>query len=197
MPLGVGRVRVNLFPLLCIKYSMDFILWQGYIFMVKIYKISLQLSFLCAILVKGIEKRTQQKRQGKMIKIFIPAIKGRTKTPARGLWYSKESKKIYYDYLNIKDYGNPFNVFYHYNNFIIYLNDIKKRYSQECIFYKINNTGFIFYSKDKIQVLPHRIYKEVLRHDLKKTIRDYLNLYGGLTVYHTKRDYTIEVFTTI
>jgi len=130
-----------------------------------------------------------------MIKIFIPAIKGRTKTLARGFWKTPQGK-IYYDYLQI----NKTNFNRHdisKGTLQKHLTALKIELNQECIFYIYMGKGHIFYSKYNIEVLPHRIYKEVLRHDLKKTIKADLKTYSGLTVYQSKGKYYIEIFTTL
>jgi len=122
-----------------------------------------------------------------MIKILIPINKGKTKTNIRGFWYSTDTKKTYYDYLRVIQT-------YYLNDNVI--EDIKKRYKQEAIFYIVNDTGYCYYNEDKIDVLSNRIYTEVLKDNLKITIKYYLIKYGGLTVYKVEGKYFIEVFTT-
>lgn len=119
-----------------------------------------------------------------MIKVFIPESKGRIKTSVRGFWRN-EAGRTYYDYLKIV------------NGDVFYLADYKKRYNQEAIFYASDNIGYIYYNKDKIEVLPHRIYKEVLRQDLKVAIKEALTRFSGCTIYIEAGRYYIEVFTTI
>jgi len=119
-----------------------------------------------------------------MIKVFIPQSKGIQKTNARGFWKS-DNGKVYYDYLSYISKGNVSNR---------YLQDLKIIYSQEAIAYIDNNVLKIFYSKDKIDTLPNRIYREVLRHDLKRSIKEALNRFKGCTVYIVKGKYYIEIF---
>ena len=123
-----------------------------------------------------------------MIKIFIPQSKGKVKTSARGFWRNAEGK-IFYDYLFIKDL--KFNYNYEQLNSLEYL---KTKFNQECIAYKEGKVLKIFYSKDKIEILPHRIYKEVLRQDLKKEIKEALQKYDGCTIYNKLGCYFIEIF---
>ncbi len=134
-----------------------------------------------------------------MIKVFIPEIKRRynKKILARGFWYSKDNKKTYYDYLNVKEYTQSIADNYYLGLFYDYLDTIKTSRNQECIFYKIDNIGHIYYSRDKIEILPGRIYKEVRRQDLRKAIREGLRVYNGLTIYQENKRYYIEIFKTI
>lgn len=126
-----------------------------------------------------------------MIKLLIPTEKKKGKTTARGFWYSKESKKIYYDYLRLIRLGC--NVLSNSQ-----LEVIQKKLKQEAIAYIVNDSILkIFYSKVKTEILPHRIYKEVLRQDLKTAIKEALKRFSGCTVYLEKGKYYIEVFTTI
>lgn len=133
-----------------------------------------------------------------MIKVFIPVKKSKVgkKNLARGFWQS-DSGQVYYDYINVKDYTISTADFCGYNLFKNYLNTIKKGYNQEAIFYSKNNIGNIFYSDDKTEVLPHRIYQEILPSNLKKDIKEALKVYKGCTVYNILGKYFIEIFTTI
>lgn len=122
-----------------------------------------------------------------MIKIFIPKNKGRVKSIARGFWYSKDTKKTYYDYIDIVE------AFY-YSEYRI--ETIQYQKNQECIFFIDNNIGNIFYSKDKIIKLQN---KKVFYHNnfigLKDKIKELLRQYEGLTIYiESKNQYRIEVF---
>jgi uncharacterized protein (DUF2164 family) len=122
-----------------------------------------------------------------MIEILIPINKSRVKTNTRGFWYSQDNKKTYYDYLKvIQTYILNDNV----------IEDIKKKYNQEAIFYIDNNIGYCYYNKNKIDILPNKIYTKILKDNLKTTIKTYLKKYGGLTVYKISGNYFIEVFTT-
>ena len=70
-----------------------------------------------------------------MIKIYIPISKGKTKTNIRGYW---QGDKLYYDYIKII---NTYTI----NNDVI--DDIKKKYKQEAIFYIKDNIGYCYYNK--------------------------------------------------
>lgn len=123
-------------------------------------------------------------KRAKMIKVFIPQIKGRVKTSVRGFWYSQDTKKIYYDYLRL---SNRFNL-------IAELEAIKTRYNQEAIAYIEDKVLKIFHNENKIEVLDKSIFKEVLRQDLKRSIKEALRLYGGVTAYIKKGKYYLESF---
>jgi hypothetical protein len=122
-----------------------------------------------------------------MIKVFIPISKGKVKTDVRGFWYSKDSHKIYYDYLKIV------NTSYIETR---QLEQLKKKYNQESIFYfdTSTDTGKIYYSRDKIEVLHSRIIKEVLRANLRAEIKEALKQYGGVTIYEIGNKYYKEIF---
>jgi len=120
-----------------------------------------------------------------MIKVFIPQSKGRNKTSIRGFWYSQDTRKTYYDYLKIV---NTYNL----NTWI--LEDLKKKYKQEAIFYVNNNIGYCYYTRDNIEVLTNRIYAEVSRADLKHTIKKALRDFSGCTIYNEAGRYYIEIF---
>jgi hypothetical protein len=135
------------------------------------------------------EDKRQKKGVIKMIKVFIPEKKGKNKTAIRGFWYSKENKKTYYDYLSIQE----FKEFPSYRC----IENLRIKYNQEAIaiigYYQVLN---VFY-KNRQEIFPHRIFKEVLRQDLKKAIKEALRQYSGLTVYNEAGRYYIEIFTTI
>ena len=123
-----------------------------------------------------------------MIKVFIPEIKGKIKTSVRGFWRN-EAGKTFYDYLK---------VIHTYNLNTWILEDLKKKYNQEALFYTRFNCGYIFNGIDKnIIILPHRIYKEVARGNLKVAIKEALKVYSGCTIYNEAGKYYLEVFTTI
>jgi len=134
-----------------------------------------------------------------MIKVFIPEIKRRynKKILARGFWYSKDNKKTYYDYLNVKEYTQSIADNYYLGLFYDYLDTIKTSRNQECIFFVNGNVGNVYYSRDKIEILPGRIYKEVRKQDLRKAIKKGLMVYNGLTIYQENKRYYIEIFKTI
>lgn len=133
----------------------------------------------------------------KMVKVFIPIVKGKyNKTLARGFWRN-EAGRVYYDYVKIINYRQDNIGVYYQGLFYDYLDTIKAGYNQECIFYTVDNVGYCYYNRDKIEILPHRIIKEVLRGNLKNTIKANLKIYGGLTILNEAGRYYIEVFTTI
>ena len=134
-----------------------------------------------------------------MIKVFIPEIKRRynKKILARGFWYSKDNKKTYYDYLNVNEYTQSIEDNYYLGLFYDYLDTIKTSRNQECIFFVNGNVGNVYYSRDKIEILPGRIYKEVRKQDLRKAIKKGLMVYNGLTIYQENKRYYIEIFKTI
>ena len=124
-----------------------------------------------------------------MIKVFIPEPKGRTKTNVRGFWYSKDTKRTYYDYLKIV------------SSFIIntyVLEDLRQKYNQEALFVIQDNIGYCYNFKntllDNIEVLPGRIYKEVLKVNLRAEIKEALKIYGGVTIYKVGNSYFKEIF---
>lgn len=119
-----------------------------------------------------------------MIKVFIPEIKGRVKSSIRGFWYSQDTKRTYYDYLRL---SNRFNL-------LTELEAIQKRYNQEAIAYIEGKILKIFYNQDKIEVLSHCIFKEVLRGNLRQEIKEALKLYGGVTIYKKDNKYFKEIF---
>ena len=133
-----------------------------------------------------------KKREDKMIKILIPQDKKQGKTKARGFWYSKDSHKIFYDYLIIaklnKKEITDFKELYYRLDFY------KRVYNQEAIFYVKDNIGYCYYTRDNIEVLTNRIYKEVSRVNLKQEIKRALRVYGGITIYQESGRYYIEIY---
>lgn len=123
-----------------------------------------------------------------MLKIFIPAIKGKQKTIARGLWRN-EAGRLFYDYLFIKDL--KFNYNYEKINTLDYL---KKQFKQEALFFIEKEKGFIYYSPEKIEVLNNKISITILKKDLKKHIKKLLQEFSGLTIYCNKNDYTLIAY---
>ena len=118
-----------------------------------------------------------------MIKVFIPQDKTQGKTNVRGLWLNDKGQ-LFYDYLAIKS-GD-----------VYYLEDYKIRYNQQAIFYTSGDIGYIYYSKDKIDVLPKvlrfNIGKD--RANLKGLIKRLLRDYKGLTIYTEPEGYLLEVY---
>jgi hypothetical protein len=130
-----------------------------------------------------------------MIKVFIPQSKGRNKTSIRGFWYSQDNKKIYYDYLSIREYNSGvLDCVDNVELFYRYIEHLKVEYKQEAIFYVNNNIGYCYYTRDNIEVLTNRIYAEVSRADLKHTIKNALRDFSGCTIYNEAGRYYIEVF---
>jgi hypothetical protein len=144
------------------------------------------------------EGKTRKARLIKMIKVFIPTEKRKFGKAglARGFWQS-DNGRIYYDYIDLKTWDLSIADLTGFNLFRDYLDKIKSGYNQECVFYKNGNVGNVYYGRDKIQVLPSRIYKEVLKVDLKVAIKEALKEYKGCTIYHDKGRYYIEIFKTI
>ena len=133
-----------------------------------------------------------------MIKVFIPELKRKNgkKELARGFW-KNEAGRVYYDYISVKNWSLSIADNSGLNSFKNYLEVLKSGYKQEAIFYVNDLIGNVYYSKDKIEVLPHRIYKEVLRDNLKVAIKEALKVYSGCTIYNEAGKYFLEVFTTI
>jgi hypothetical protein len=135
----------------------------------------------------------------KKVIVFIPVNKRKynKKDLARGLW-ANESGRIESDLINVKEYNQSITGIYYQEIFFNYLDLLKQIKTngkpQECIFYKIGNVGFIYYSRDKIEILPNRIIKEVKKEDLKLTIKSDLKDNSGLTIYRDNGKYYIEIF---
>ena len=132
-----------------------------------------------------------------MIKILIPQIKGRVKSNIRGFWYSKENKKIYYDYLSIEQDFRDLNNAYDLKCFYGYLDFLKQRYNQETMAYIDNDILRVYYSADKIEVYNHKFCDEItqvfifaLKGNIKRTIKQF----GGCIIYKTGSLYFKEVF---
>jgi len=130
-----------------------------------------------------------------MIKVFIPENKTKQnkRNLARGFWRN-EAGHTYYDYVSVKNYNQSIEAGYYKGLFINYLETLKASYKQEAIFYTVDKQGFIYTNRDKIEVLSHRIYKEVVRVDLKHSIQEALRQYNGCTVYQEAGQYYIEVY---
>jgi len=136
------------------------------------------------------------------IVVFIPVNKRKygKQNLARGLW-ANESGKIESDLIDCREYNQSIEGIYYQSNFYNYLDLLKQiktnGKTQDCIFYKIGNVGYVYYSRDKIVILPHRIIKEVKKEDLKNTIKADLKENSGLTIYRDNGRYYIEIFTNI
>ena len=118
-----------------------------------------------------------------MIKVFIPQSKGKIKTSVRGFWRN-EVGKTFYDYLKVE--AGRFSD----------LEFLQWKHKQEALFYINGKIGCI-YNKGKVEILPHRIFKEVLKVNLKVAIKEALTRFSGCTIYNKAGRYYIEVFTTI
>jgi hypothetical protein len=131
-----------------------------------------------------------------MIRVFIPEIKRKfgKRDLARGFWRN-DSHKIFYDYIKVINYNQSIRGIYYKDLFYNYLDTIKASYNQEALFY-VNEAGqgVIYYSRDRQEVLSNRIYKEVLRVNLKVEIKEALKVYGGVTIYKIDNKYFKEVF---
>lgn len=136
------------------------------------------------------------------IRVFIPIEKRKynKKNLARGYWLN-DSGKIEQDYIEVRTYNQSIEGLYYQKIFFNYLDNLKaiktNGKTQGCVFYKINSVGFVYYNRDKIQVLPSRLYIEVSRANLKQAITEGLKKYSGLTVYQENKKYYIEIFKTI
>ena len=126
---------------------------------------------------------------------MIPKQKGKVKTEIRGFWFSAESKKTYYDYLQAMTISRRFD--YRAYNFRLYnvIDYIRTSEKQEAIFFIGQKTGYVFNNRHDITVLKGRI---VIRHagykGLKDIIKNALKQYGGITVYINGGSYEIEIY---
>jgi len=140
------------------------------------------------------EKQTEKK-----VKVFIPVEKRKygKQNLSRGFWVN-EAGRIETDLINCRDYNQSINGFYYENLFFNYLDNLKQiktnGKTQEAIFYKVGNQGFIYYGRGKIEALNKRIIKEVLRVNLKEAIREALKHYSGVTIYKETGRFYLEVF---
>jgi hypothetical protein len=124
-----------------------------------------------------------------MYQLFIPKNKGKAKTSVRGFWYSQENKKTYYDYLRLE--------FLHSLNKNKLL-DYKLCYNQEAIFYIAENKAYIFYDENKTEVLTNKTIKNIVKgnfKELRRSIKAFIDIFGGCTVYICKHDYIIEAWS--
>ena len=73
----------------------------------------------------------------------------------------------------------------------------KKKYNQEAIFYHTTNCGYVYYTENKTEILPHKLTKVIAR-DNRKELKAYIKLwlkeFSGLTIYKDKHSYLLEVF---
>jgi hypothetical protein len=127
-----------------------------------------------------------------MIKVFIPVIKGKVKTSVRGFWYSKDTKRTYYDYLIVRDYSYTFNRRGFSKTTLKRLEALRIKFNQEALFF-INNQGIGYiYNQDNVTELVNRIYSEVV--NLRQEIKEALRVYGGVTIYKIDNKYFKEIF---
>lgn len=135
----------------------------------------------------------------KKITVYIPTEKRKynKRILARGFW-KNEAGAIEMDYILTKEYQQRIDGLLYQDIFYRYLDNLKQIKTngkpQTAIFYKINDIGYIYYSRDKIEVLSNRIYKEVLKENLKGTIKADLKVYGGLTFSTVNSRYFTEIF---
>ena len=118
-----------------------------------------------------------------MIKVFIPENKGKNKTAVRGFWRNKAGR-TYYDYLSIKEFTE-------YPSYRV-IEALRLKYNQEALAvagYSLN----LFYA-NRQEVLENRIYKEVSRVDLKRSIKEALRDFSGCTIYNEAGRYYIEIY---
>ena len=125
-----------------------------------------------------------------MIKILIPELNKKIKTDIRGLWCNDRGK-IFYDYLWIKELTSSKKIY------LITLEVLKRKYNQEAIFYiDDNDIGYIYYNKDKQDIL-HNKKGYIIPYDrlkfnrleLRQWLRRILKRYKGLTIYNDKAHY--------
>lgn len=118
-----------------------------------------------------------------MVKVYVPKVKGKAKTSARGYWRNNKGK-LYYDYIEVVNASI-------FNGDIV--EDLKVKHKQEALFYIKDNQGHIYYSKDNIEVLPQKVASRLYKYHksikcIKDLINNYLKCYGGLTIFD-KGDY--------
>jgi len=121
-----------------------------------------------------------------MIKIFIPVPKGRDKTSIRGFWYSKDTKRTYYDYFRIEEH---FQMPSHR-----YIDGLRTKYNQEAIAIIDYGTLKIFYKDKKTEILSTKISGEVQRNNLRTEIKRAIQEHGGITIYQSGNKYFKEIY---
>ena len=130
-----------------------------------------------------------------MIKIFIPQTQKTTnKTDIRGIWINDKGH-LFYDYLHIEYLNWTVEDRRYLNRFYLYLDQIKKKLDQEAIFYIINNTAYIYYNRDKIEVLKTRTQTTAKPGQARQAIKEALKTYGGITIYKRPGEILIEAWT--
>ena len=116
-------------------------------------------------------------------RLLIPINK---KSDIRGYWIDKN--RLYKDNLSLKEYNSiDFNS----------LDKIKQNLRQICLFYSYNNIGNIYYSKNKINQLKNKIIYRIGKGNfrgLKRSIKELLSKFEGLTVYKQKEGYLLEAY---
>jgi hypothetical protein len=120
-----------------------------------------------------------------MIKVFIPEIKSKNKTNVRGFW--RNDKGItFYDYLSIKEFAD-------YPSYRV-IEALRIKYNQEAIAIIGKSLTLNIFYKNRQEVLSNRIYKEVLRDNLRQEIKEALKQYEGVTIYKVDNRYFKEIF---
>jgi hypothetical protein len=132
----------------------------------------------------------------KKITVYIPEERGRNKTAARGFWYSKDSRRTYYDYITAETYEDI-------------TPDILKtlcaEYKQEAIFYVVEISGeytetataYVYTAKTgAVDILrTKKTFTACGKKNLKATIKELLQRFGGLTVFNNGGGlYSIEAW---
>lgn len=104
------------------------------------------------------------------------------------LGYWKQGKKVYIDNINVVKYSNK-------KAFRI-AKKILFNEGEQAVFYRYGNKGIIESKDGKKTLLNKRIEsKHKKSFDNVRLIKEFLNKYGGLTVYNKKGYILIEVYT--
>lgn len=129
-----------------------------------------------------------------MIKIFIPQTQKTTKTAIRGLWRNDKGH-LFYDYIDIEYLNWTLEDRRYLTRFYIYLDQIKKQLNQEAIFYQYQDKAYIYYGKDKIDVLNIRTQTTAKPGQARRAIKEAIKAYGGITIYKRPGEILIEAWT--
>jgi hypothetical protein len=127
-----------------------------------------------------------------MTKIFIPETKGKAhKSNVRGFWKSADGV-IYYDYISVQQYREDTNA----GGFVNHLEHLKKFYNQLAIFYVKDQRGHIYTTQTEDEELKkcERVEVKKDRAELRRKIKEFLNKYGGATVYTLPTAYLVETW---
>lgn len=123
-----------------------------------------------------------------MYKIYLPIAKGKQKSLARGFWQDKQ--KIYYDYIDFKSIKE---------RDLNYIEYLRREYNQLAVFFE-DITESKAYIKDNTEDLIILNQKKIFRVNksfkgLKSTIKSFLRIYGGLTIFKRIDCYIIEAWS--